>query len=390
MFRRACALALLVLCSATPEAGQKTKPPEPPPPIAPLDLPRLLDLYAAGRFDEAVRSVAQVDDEIGQRLRRHWDVTGRQWIDADVEHRPQRILVTAAFMLETEHVRAERGEWRVAQGDPPCAAACALDWAQLQLVQRGAPDQAERAWYLAAAALAAGDRDWRYLQRPVRPPGRAPEVMPGLLDRALARFPGDSALRLEQAIAAAGRFNIVADGSRLAPTIPLPQTLVIGRGGISLQTLGLDPNAAHGMLTALVDEPLVGPEARLRLGYLYWALQRDDLARDELTRAAERTGDADVRYLAQFLLGWIAIKRGDAAGAIPRLEAALAARPASQSAALALASLELQRGDADKANAIAQASLDRRSDVDPWRLFLYGNHPRWPARLADLRRAVKP
>jgi len=387
MPRRACALALLILFSATPEAGQKAKPPAPPPPIAPLDLPRVLDLYASGRFDEAVRGVAQAGDEIGQRLRHHWDVTGRQWIDADMEHRPQRMLVVAALALETEHIRAERGEWRVAEGDPPCTASCVLDWAQSQLVQRGAPDQAERAWYLAAAALAGGDRDWRYLQRPVRP-GRAPEVIPALMDRALARFPGDSSLRLEQGIAAAGRFNVLADGGRLAPAIQLPSILV-GRG-ISAATLGLDPNAPAGMLTALVDDPLVGPEARLRLGYLYWAHQRDDLARDELAKAAERTGDADVRYLAQFLLGWIAIKRGDPAGAIPRLEAALAARPASQSAALALASLELQRGDADKAHAIAQASLDRRSDLDPWRLFLYGSHPRWPARLADLRRAVKP
>ena len=282
MPRRACALALLVLFSATPEAGQKTKPPAPPPPVAPLDLPRLLDLYAAGRFDEAVRSVAQVGDEIGQRLRRHWDVTGRQWIDADLEHRPQRILVAAALALETEHIRAERGEWRVAEGDPPCTASCVLDWAQSQLVQRGAPDRAERAWYLAAAALAGGDRDWRYLQRPVRP-GRAPEVMPALMDRALARFPGDASLRLDQAIAAAGRFNVLADGGRLAPAIQLPSILV-GRG-ISAATLGLDPNAPAGMLTALVDDPLVGPEARLRLGYLYWAQRRDEIARDELAKA---------------------------------------------------------------------------------------------------------
>ena len=123
----------------------------------------------------------------------------------------------------------------------------------------------------------------------------------------------------------------------------------------------------------------------------YWALERDEAAQDELTKAADRTGDADVRYLAQFLLGWIAIARGDGAAAIPRLEAALAARPASQSAALALASLELQRGDAGKAHDLARASLDqRRADVDPWRLFLYGHHPHWPARLAELRRAVKP
>lgn len=99
-----------------------------------------------------------------------------------------------------------------------------------------------------------------------------------------------------------------------------------------------------------------------------------------------------MRYLAQFLLGWIAIKRGDGAAAIPRLEAALAARPGSQSAALALASLELQRGDADKAHRIAQGSLNdaQPSAVDPWRLFLYGHHPRWPALRAELRREIKP
>ena len=87
----------------------------------------------------------------------------------------------------------------------------------------------------------------------------------------------------------------------------------------------------------------------------------------------------------------MAIARGDSAVAIPHLEAALVERPASQSAALALASLELQRGDAGKAHDLAQTSLDqRRADVDPWRLFLYGHHPRLPGLIAELRRQVKP
>jgi tetratricopeptide (TPR) repeat protein len=163
------------------------------------------------------------------------------------------------------------------------------------------------------------------------------------------------------------------------------------RGGISVVPIRLDGQEAAALLTALVDDPLVGAEARVRLGYLYWAAGRDEAARDALTRAAAQTGEADLRYLAQFLLGWIAIARGDSAAAIPPLEAALAARPGSQSAALALASLELQRGDAGKAHDLARASLDEpRADVDPWRLFLYGHHPQWPARVAELRRAVKP
>ena len=152
MTRRACALVLALFWSATPTAEQKAPAQVGLPSIAPLDLPRLLDLYAAGRFDEAVQSVARAGDEAGRNLRQHWAVAGRAWIDADPAQRPQRALAAAAFALETEHIRAERGDWRVT--DASCAAACVLDWAQIQLVQRGPPDRAEHTWYLAAAAPA--------------------------------------------------------------------------------------------------------------------------------------------------------------------------------------------------------------------------------------------
>jgi hypothetical protein len=393
MPRRASAfMSLLVLSlslSATSGAGQKAQPKVVPlKSIAPLDLARLLDLYAGGRFDEAVSSVARAGDEVGRNLRRHWDVSGRQWIDADPAERPRRILAAVAFALETEQIRAERGDWRVTD-DPPCTASCVLDWAQLRLIERGPPDPAERAWLLAAASLAGGVRDWRYLQRTVDPT-RPARVLPGLMDRGLLRFPADPSLRLEQALAAAGRFNITVDGGRVTPTLmALPPGF--GGRGISVVPMRMDGQEAAGLLTALVDDPLVGAEARMRLGFLYWAVGRDEAARDALTMAAEQTGDVDVRYLAHFLLGWTAIARGDSGAAIPPLEAALAARPGSQSAALALAALELKRGDAGQAHDLARASLDeRRADVDPWRLFLYGHHPQWPARVAELRRAVKP
>jgi tetratricopeptide (TPR) repeat protein len=381
MAHRACVIAFLVLLSATAGADQRKMPDVPPPlpPIAPLDLPRALDLYAAGRFDEAVQSVARAGDEIGRHLRRHWPVTAKQWIDADPDRRPQRLLAAAALALETEHLRTERGDWRVTTGDdPPCAGSCVLDWAQSQLVQRGAPDRAERAWCLAAAALVGGVRDWRYLQRTIEP-ARAGQVIPGFLERALARFPTDPHLGLEWGIAAAGRFSVTVDVER-------------GRRAAVLPALG-GPGAAAGMLAELRDNPLVGAEARVRLGYLYWAAGRDAEAGGELTKAAGQAADADTRYLAHFLLGWTAIARGDSAAAIPPLEAALAVLPRSQSAAVALASLELQRGDAEKAHRIAEASLNdaqRSAAIDPWRLFLYGHHPRWGALLAALRREIKP
>jgi len=388
MRQRVYALVLLVVFSATPRAAQTANTAARLPPNAPLDLARVLDLYAEGRFDEAVNRVTQAGDDVGLSLRQQWQVTGRQWIDAVPAQRPQRILIAAALALETEHIRAEHGEWHTVNATSSCAATCVLDWAQILLVQRGPADDAERAWYLAAASLAGGVGDWRYLTQ--QADRRRPMQLPGLMDRAVARFPADSPLRLERALAPAARFNAIVDGARRAPTI-LPPAALNGWGEYSVAGIGPDPNAAARMLGELVDDPIVGPEARMRLGYLLWAHQRDEWARNELTMAAERAVDADVRYLARFLLGWFAIKAGDTAGAIPQFEAALAARPGAQSAAVALASLELQRGDADSAHRIARASLDRRdAAADPWRSFLYGHYSQWSTRLAALRNTITP
>ena len=267
LFPRAAVVLLLVLAAARPAANQQKERGIPLRPIAPLDLRRTLDIYAEGRFDEAVKAVAGAGDDVGRNLRRHWPVTGRAWIDAEPGRRPRRLLAAAALALETESLRAERGDWRVTD-DLPCAAACVLDWAHLQLIERGTPDRAEREWYLAAAALAGGVRDWRYLQRPVAP-GRAARAPQGLIDRALIRFPSDPALRLEQALAAAGRFNIIAEDRGFTVDVQLNSTIPLGRGrGIGLLRLRDDARAAADLLAALAEDPDVGVEARTRLGYL--------------------------------------------------------------------------------------------------------------------------
>lgn len=387
LFPRAAVVLLVVLAVARPTANQQKKKEIPLRPIAPLDLRRTLDLYAGGRFDEAVQAVARAGDDVGRNLRRHWSITGRAWIDAELDGRPRRLLAAAALALETENLRAERGDWRESD-DPVCAAACVLDWAQQLLIERGEPDRAERAWYLAAAALAGGVRDWRYLQRPFNP--RRPALWTaGLMDRALIRLPSDPALRLEHALAAASRLNVIGEDGVPAETIPLnsiPPELRERLGLVVSDDAGL---AAANLLAALGEDPDVGAEARTRLGYLYWTQRNHAASRAELTAAVSSGArDPETRYLANFLLGWTLAARGDAAAAIPHLEAALEARPGSQSAAVLLAALELQRGDAAKADAIARASFERKHDLDPWRLFLYGHHPRLPERIAALRREV--
>lgn len=388
----AASLVILIVVSTAPLAQKKGEAPKPPPPIAPLDLTRLLDTYGSGQFDDAVQAVARAGDTVGKNLRAHWSLEGQLWIGTDPAARPHRLLVAAAFALETENVRVERGEWGVNTMDVHCPGTCVLDWAQERLVDRGTADAAERAWYLAAAAVAGGVRDWRYLQRPPNPRTQPP-IIAGLLDRAVDRFPGDPVLRLEQALAVASRFIVTIDGDRSASEfIPGAIVNINGRMGLpALPSRTTPRETAISMLGALAEDPVVGPEANVRLGYLHWAISEDAAADRELTRAAAEAKDADTRYLAEFLLGWTATQRGDAAVAMPHLRAALAARPDSQSAAIALAALTLQHGDATNAYEIAQSSLDKRAtDLDPWRLFLYGHHPHLAARIADLRKQVHP
>ena len=72
---------------------------------------RLLETYASGQFDEAVQAVANAGDSVGKNLRAHWNLDALPWIDADPATRVQRLLIAAAFALETENIRVERGEW---------------------------------------------------------------------------------------------------------------------------------------------------------------------------------------------------------------------------------------------------------------------------------------
>jgi tetratricopeptide (TPR) repeat protein len=353
---------------------------------------RLLEAYGSGQFDEAVQAVAKAGDSVGKNLRAHWSLDALPWVDADPASRVHRLLVAAAFALETENIRVERGEWGTTTTEVRCQGTCVLDWAQARLGERGPADSAEHAWYLAAAALAGGVRDWRYLQRPANPRAQPP-ILAGLMDRALERFPDDPRVRLEQALAAVGRFAVTIDGERDS-SAPLPG-VVININGMRGGTLSAPrPTArdqAATMLAALVDDPVVGVEARIRLGYLQWAIADNESARASLTRAAADAKETDDRYLAEFLLGWIAMQAGDAAAAVPHLDAALAARPDSQSAAVALSALTLQQGDATRAYELAQSSLDKRpTDVDPWRLMLYAHHPRLPGLIAQLRKQVRP
>jgi hypothetical protein len=352
-----------------------------------LDLAALLRSYASGRHEEAVKAIGAAGDEAGRALRLEWPVVARRWIDEQPEGRQRRMLVAASLALETENIRAERGDWtlhtNVCQSYRELlvpmqagSAHCVLQWAYSVLAERLTPDEAERAWLLAAAALAGGVRDWRLLHVPPFPPASRTQTR-GLIDSALLRFSDDPELRFQQALASVSRFNTTVDGGR---AVYQPMRLS-PRGGEA---------EAAAMLEAVAADPRVGPEAQLRLGYLHWTMNRDKEAAVALADAAARAQDADLRYLAHFLIGWTALQRGDLAAARPSLTAALDTRPNSQSAAVALAAIDLKEGEASRAYERARASLnDKTAADDPWRLFLYGHHPKLPARIAELRRRLQ-
>lgn len=401
-------VTLLMLAAATVAADQRPRQPaqKPPPTLAelgPLNAPRLLDEYLAGRFDETVQAVRAAGDDAGRKLRQQWALFVPGWIDADEPHRAQRILAAATFALETENVRAERGDW--AQTTPDlCAGPCVVNWAYSLFAQRGRPDDAERAWLLAAISLAEGVRDWRFLHRYVAPaaantrlrPGTGPPPIRGLIDIALDRFPNDPALRLHLAMAAASRFAVTVESGRLtvdpfAPVVASTNVMVIGPNGrpqMAVLPRYESRDETFALFRAVQDDPAVGAEARVRLGYLLWAFDQDAAAKTELAAAAKAARDVDTRYLAHFLAGWAALNSRDLKEANTQLTRALEVRPGSQSATLALAAVQLQQGEGASAYDLAQASL-AKADDDPWRLFLYGHHAKLPSRIVDLRRRIQ-
>src|SRR5688572_14386335 len=92
-------VTLLTLAVATAAADQRSRQPPPKPPtlaeLGPLNAPRLLDQYLAGRFDEAVQTVRAAGDDAARKLRQQWALFVPAWIDADESRRAKRILAAA-------------------------------------------------------------------------------------------------------------------------------------------------------------------------------------------------------------------------------------------------------------------------------------------------------
>ena len=96
---------------------------------------------------------------------------GHSWAHDVPEQLKPRLLAAAAFALEIEVARAERGDWPQV-GTNACNGRCVIEWACVILRARGQADDAERLWHLVMIALTGGVRDWTFLVSPLAPSQR--------------------------------------------------------------------------------------------------------------------------------------------------------------------------------------------------------------------------
>jgi tetratricopeptide (TPR) repeat protein len=356
------------------------------------DVNALLDLYARGDYDAAWKMAGETTRPQARALRSSLVSTGHSWVHAVPEDLPHRILAAAAFALEFEAMRAEKGEWGTFDGDQ-CAGRCAIEWACTILRARGDADDAERRWHRATFALVGGVRDWTFLLTPLTAPTpRSRVTVTGHVLHALSRLPADPHARLAKAIAIASR-HLVSDemdaprpGERTHAAMPafMPVSAPVLSSRVQVQF-----EYAKQQLAEVVGDPVVGPEARMRLGYLHWrsGQYEESIMAEKL--AADATTDVSLRYNAYFIAAQAAQAAGDLTLAEVWYLKALDTRPASQSATLGLAALLFLRGDAGPAyDAIERSRVERPKDDDPWRLFLYGDYPRLPELIGQLRKSV--
>ena len=114
---RAAALVLALLAAGTGAVSRADAR------LPARDMPAALDAYARGAFDKALDYARRLPSDRLTDLGLPILQAGRVWVDRVPEERARRSLVAAAFALEMQHVRAERGGWTRSEGEPPCTGA---------------------------------------------------------------------------------------------------------------------------------------------------------------------------------------------------------------------------------------------------------------------------
>jgi len=322
-----------------------------------------LDRYVSGDYDGAIGALVYLGG--------FSTVDADEWISrGGTADATRRRFIAASLALE---VIAAKEAWPVAL----------YEWACDTMRNANPPSPNEALWMRASVALAEGDAMWSVLGDD------------GHLGHALGRFPDDPHLKLARAF--------VAEASALQPkvttgTVTTDQTPVaLDRIAARLPDPAAPADAAKTATLervaagyrALVDDPVVGAEARLRLGDTELRLGRIDAAVADF-RDARGSADPFVSYLARLFLGWAAARAGDTTAAIDEYRSALDLAPHARSATTLLASLYLLNGRAADAESAAHDFLSAGAPPDdPWRQYPRGDFRSYLSLLDQLHAAFR-
>jgi tetratricopeptide (TPR) repeat protein len=364
----------------------------------------LLDQYSAGNFDRVVAALEDTADlvDVLNQLKK----TGPDWIAAapDEAARDRRRLTAATLALEAARA-GEWRDWKIIQNVPALsrqrtlgdkenpnprtdltvggngfknadllywkAAPQLIEWACALWRRDVTPTETERAWQLAALAVAERSEDYEFLiGSPFDARGNTKDEYDHLR-HASSRFNTESRLALAQGIALEWR---------TWPERP--------RGSASRRAGFREAQQVFGKLGT---DPTVGAEALVRAGVLFTRVGASDDALKAFGRAETATRDPFLLFLAHYYRGQIAEKRHALADAEREYRLALTEVPNAQSASIALAALLFGRGARTEAASIVDASLSANLlAADPVRDYVHGDDRFWPQLIGRLRAGIAP
>jgi len=206
----------------------------------------------------------------------------------------------------------------------------------------------------------------------------------------LKRVPRDGTLLMS--------LGIVLDTIAFLTLAPAPRTAVLGSQAIrqfEAQTTkrnGFWAGARRAYEDALSADPNLH-EARLRLGRILWRLDRPAPARAAFEEVLRKSDDLVLLYLAHLFLGRIHEDQNRPGEAEREYQEALAVRPLSEAAAVAISHVRLLMGDPEGAREALGSGLEAvgsRNAVDPFKNYPMTHTREGQPNLDELRKALIP
>lgn len=204
----------------------------------------------------------------------------------------------------------------------------------------------------------------------------------------LKRLPKDGPLLMT--------LGIVLETTAFLTLVPAPRSASLGPQAVrqfESQTAKLGAlwdRARRTFEEALAADPSLH-EARVRLGRVLWRLERPDLARPCFEEAIAKSNDKVVLYLAHLFLGRIHEDQNRLPEAEKEYQAALAVRPSSEAAAVAISHVRLLMGDTGGAREFMESGLEQvrlRIEGDPFKNYPMIHTREGQTSLDEMRKAL--